>query len=418
MAVPEAAGLALAKPLAELQPAGVWKGRAEEDEVGLRALGQIERLTPLLGRHHLEPVVGQVVMEVPPSLGLGLGDEESGMHAADRSNGFLARPDVLFGKTATNDLQPSGTDVARRTTTEEVTITANGLRFHALAAGPADGPLVLCLHGFPEFSRSWRHQLPALADAGYRAVAPDLRGYGGTEKRGPYDVRTLAADAAALVRALGRERAVVVGHDWGGAIAWTAAHVEPDVVERLVVLNCPHPATLASELLRNPRQLARSSYIFLFQLPRLPEWMLTRERAAMVARSLRGGSHVRSAWPPEELDRYRDAFLRPGVATAALSYYRAAFRRPLTARRAASTRPISAPTLILWGVHDAALGEEVIATEKLAPWFAPGTVPEIRWIEEAGHFVQSEAPERVNAELLSWLGEARRSEAPGPENGP
>ena len=286
---------------------------------------------------------------------------------------------------------------------EEVTLTANGLRFHALAAGPPEGRLVLLLHGFPEFSRSWRHQLPALAGAGYRAVAPDLRGYGGTEKRGPYDSRTLAADAAGLVRALGHERAAVVGHDWGGAIAWTAAHSEPEVVERLVVLNCPHPATMSTELLRNPRQLARSSYIFLFQLPRLPEWLLTRERAAAVAKTLRGGSHVRSAWRPEELERYRDAFLRPGVAAAAVSYYRAAGRRPRASLRAARSRAITAPTLVLWGVHDRALGEELIAPEKLTPWFAPGNVPEIRLIEEAGHFVQNEAPERVNAELLSWL---------------
>ena len=291
---------------------------------------------------------------------------------------------------------------------EEVTLTANGLRFYGLAAGPADGPLVLLLHGFPEFSRSWRHQLPALAGAGYRAVAPDLRGYGRTDKRGPYDLRTLAADAAGLVGALGRERAVVVGHDWGGAIGWMAAHVEPDVVERLVVLNCPHPATMSAEILRNPRQLARSSYILVFQLPRLPERLLTRERAAAVAKTLRGGSHVRSAWPPEELERYREAFLRPGVAAAAVSYYRAAFRRPLASRRAARARPITAPTLVIWGAQDRALGEELIGPEKLEPWFATGTAPEIRRIEEAGHFVQNEAPERVNVELLSWLGEARR----------
>ena len=300
---------------------------------------------------------------------------------------------------------------------EEVTLNANGLSFHALSAGPPDGPLVLLLHGFPEFSRSWRHQLAALAEAGYRAVAPDLRGYGESERRGPYDLPTLTADAAGLVRALGRERAVLVGHDWGGAIAWAAAHREPEVVERLVVLNCPHPATMATELMRNPRQLVRSAYMLFFQVPRLPEWMLTRDDAALVARMLRGGSHVRAAWSREELDHYRHAFLRPGAAAAAISYYRAAFRRPLDSLRAARARRITAPTLVIWGVHDRALGEELIAPEKLAPWFAPGTVPEIRRIEEAGHFVQNEAPERVNAELLSWLG-GPTLEPPRAQDGP
>ena len=288
---------------------------------------------------------------------------------------------------------------------DELTVTANGLRVHALAAGPPDGSLVVCLHGFPEFSRSWRHQLPALAAAGWRAIAPDLRGYGRTDKQGPYDLRTLATDAAALVGALGRERATLVGHDWGGMIAWAAAHRAPRVVERLVIVNAPHPATMASELLRNPRQLVRSSYVFLYQLPWLPERLLSSNGGAAVARALRGGSAIRSAWPPDELDRYREAFLRPGVASASLGYYRALSRRPFVARAVARENPIAAPTLILWGLEDRFLGEELIAPEKLARWFAPGTAPAIRRLDGVGHFVQNEAPERVNEHLLSWLAE-------------
>ena len=289
---------------------------------------------------------------------------------------------------------------------EEVTLETNSLRFRALAAGPREGPLVLLLHGFPELSRSWRHQLPALAERGYRAVAPDLRGYGGSDKRGPYDLRTLSDDVVALVRTLGRERTVLVGHDWGGAIAWMTAHYHPSVVGRLVVLNCPHPATMPGELVRNPRQLARSAYVLLFQVPRLAEWLLTRRRALAVARSLRGASRVRSAWPDDETERYRQAFLQPGAASAALGYYRAAARQPLAARRAARARPISAPTLVIWGVGDPSLRQELVAPEKLEPWFAPGNLPLVRRIEGAGHFVQNEAPERVNAELLAWLGPA------------
>jgi pimeloyl-ACP methyl ester carboxylesterase len=286
---------------------------------------------------------------------------------------------------------------------EELRLEANGARFRAVADGPESAPLVLLLHGFPESSRSWRHQLPALAAAGFRAVAPDLRGYGGSDKHGPYDLETLAGDAAGLVASLGRERATVVGHDWGGAVAWGTAHHAPERVERLVVLNCPHPASMRRELLTNPRQLTRSSYMFFFQLPWLPERALTRDGARQIARALRGGSHVREAWPREELDRAREAFLRPGVASAALGYYRAAARRPDIARRLAARHPITAPTLILWGVHDRFLGEETIRPARLRPYFAPGNEPEIRRIEQAGHFVQNEAPERVNEELVDWL---------------
>jgi pimeloyl-ACP methyl ester carboxylesterase len=286
---------------------------------------------------------------------------------------------------------------------DELWLEANGVRFHALADGPTDAPLVLLLHGFPESSRSWRHQLPALADAGFCAVAPDLRGYGQSDTHGPYDLETLVADATGAIAALGRERATLVGHDWGGAIAWAMAHAAPERVERLVVLNCPHPATMSRELRTNPRQLARSSYMFLFQLPWLPERLLTRDGGRAVARALRGGSHVRDAWPREELDRAREAFLRPGVASAALGYYRAAARHPGSARRLAARGPITAPTLILWGVHDRFLGEETIRQERLRPYFAGGNVPTIVRIEEAGHFVQTEAPGRVNAELLGWL---------------
>jgi pimeloyl-ACP methyl ester carboxylesterase len=288
---------------------------------------------------------------------------------------------------------------------EHLRLHANGLDFHALAEGPHDGPLVLLLHGFPELSRSWRHQLPALAAAGLRAVAPDLRGYGESGKQGPYDLRTLAADVAGLVRALDRERAAVVGHDWGGAAAWGAAMYEPSVVERLAVLDCPHPFALARELLVNRRQLRRSLYMLFFLLPWLPEWVLTRRGATAVGRSLRGGSYVRGVWPRDETALYQRAFLAPGVAHAALGYYRAAARSARRWRREQPPR-VTAPVLILWGANDSALGLETIAPDRLEPYLASGNVPEVRVIEGAGHFLQNEAPQRVNAELLAWLAPA------------
>jgi pimeloyl-ACP methyl ester carboxylesterase len=289
---------------------------------------------------------------------------------------------------------------------ETLELEANDIRFHALADGPVEGPLVLCLHGFPELGRSWRHQLPALAAAGYRAVAPDLRGYGDTDLRGPYDVRTLVDDVEGLVAALGRERAVVVGHDWGGGVAWSTAMLRPSVVERLVVLNCPPPTELFRAMLRSPGQLAKSWYIVFFQLPWLPERRMAADGAAVVARALVGGAHRRGVWPAEELRIYRAAFARPGRAKAAIDWYRAAFRGALRPRRSRSSSRISAPTLVLWGVEDRFLRRELVAPERLRRVLADGNHATVTWIEDAGHFVQNEVPERVNAELLDWLGPA------------
>ncbi len=255
---------------------------------------------------------------------------------------------------------------------ETIEVEANGIRFAALADGPEDGPLVLLFHGFPESSASWTAQLPALAAAGLRAVAPDLRGYGGTDKRGPYDMRTLTDDVVGLIRALGRERASLVGHDWGGGVAWLVPHVHPALVDRLLVLNCPHPAVLGNELRRNPRQLWRSKYMFWFQIPWLAERVLVRLHA----------------------------FETPDEATPPLGYYRAAFRHPGLADRLARAQPIECPVKIVWGVRDPYLGVELTEPAKLAPYLAHE--PEIVKID-AGHFIQRDAPERVNEELVRFL---------------
>ncbi len=273
----------------------------------------------------------------------------------------------------------------------------------ALAQGPAGGPLVVLLHGFPELARSWRHQLPALAGAGYRAVAPDLRGYGGSDVAGPYDVETLTADLAALVRALGRPSATIVGHDWGGVIAWTAAARRPELVERLVILNCPHPARYARELLRSPGQLPRSLYVLLFLVPGLPERLLAWRRAWLVGATLRRLARRPAGWPPEEVEAYRRAFADVDRTRAALGYYRAAARRPLRTTRPAALPPIGAPTLILWGLRDPALVAAHVAPDRLAPLFAAGRMPTVHRLPAAGHLVQNDEPETVNRLLLLWL---------------
>jgi pimeloyl-ACP methyl ester carboxylesterase len=289
---------------------------------------------------------------------------------------------------------------------ESLNLTANGIAFHALADGPSDGPLVLCLHGFPELGRSWRHQLPALAAAGYRVVAPDLRGYGGTELQGPYDLRTLVGDVEALIASLGRRRAIVVGHDWGGAVAWSVAALRPSVVEKLVVLNCPPPHELARAMLRSPSQLLRSWYILFVQLPWLPERRMAENCAEVVARALVGGSHRRGVWSADELAAYRVAFARPGRAKAAIDWYRASFRRSLRPGRRRGLPPVQAPTLVLWGTEDRFLGRELADPGRLRRSLADGNEPTVVWIDDAGHFVQNEAPDRVNDELLLWLGPA------------
>lgn len=169
-------------------------------------------------------------------------------------------------------------------------VVANGLRFHVAMAGPADGPLVVLLHGFPEFWYGWRNQLSPLAEAGFRVWAPDQRGYNLSDKpRGvaAYAIGHLAADVAALIQTAGRERAIVVGHDWGGAVTWHLAEHFPERVERAVVVNVPHPTVMLHHLKRNPRQLWRSWYMFFFQLPWLPERLLTFRQGALLARSLR-----------------------------------------------------------------------------------------------------------------------------------
>jgi pimeloyl-ACP methyl ester carboxylesterase len=272
----------------------------------------------------------------------------------------------------------------------------NGLRLHYVEMGT--GPLVVLLHGFPEFWYSWRYQLPALAAAGFRAVAPDLRGYNESAKPphvADYRVESLADDVAGLVAALGERDAVVVGHDWGGAIAWSLPLRHPGLVRRLVVLNAPHPAAFLREL-RTPAQLLRSWYLFFFQLPALPEWILRAGDFASLERTLRTEPVRPGAFSDEDIRLYKRALSRRGALTAAINYYRAAFRR--LHRLARQLRPLSLPTLLIWGEHDRYLGLRLI--EGLEPW-----VPNLRLVRlpNASHWVQNDAPEEVSRLLVDFL---------------
>lgn len=275
-------------------------------------------------------------------------------------------------------------------------VEANGVRFHLAEAGA--GPLVLLLHGFPECWYSWRRQLPALAAAGYHAVAPDLRGYNLTDKpRGGYNIESLVADVAALIEALDEHEgsAHVVGHDWGGVIGWQTAWRRPERARTLVALNAPHPAAFAEHVRSHPFQLLASSYMLAMQIPHLPEWLLTRNDAAAVASALRRGAHRGSVFAPGDLEVYRRAMLRPGAAAAAINYYRQAIRQ---GTNVLPNTPITVPTLALWGIDDPLL--QIGSNRGLRGRVADLT---FKRIASCGHWTQQERPDAVNRELLAWL---------------
>jgi pimeloyl-ACP methyl ester carboxylesterase len=284
-------------------------------------------------------------------------------------------------------------------------IAANGARFHAAEFGR--GPLVVLLHGFPEFWWAWRSQIVLLGEAGYRVVAPDLRGYGASDKppRG-YDVITLAEDVAGMVRALGERQAVVIGHGWGALLGWTLATRRRDMVRRLAVISMPHPLRLRSALLHDPGQLRASGYGLRFQLPRLPERWLTRNEAANVGHLLADWSA--SDWPDAQTaSHYREAMCIPGVAHSVLEGYRWFFRslpRPDGVRAARLLHSgVGAPTLQLHGALDRCM---LPSTAKGSERYVRAAY-EWRLLDGVGHFPHEEAPQQVNDLLLDWLGRKR-----------
>jgi pimeloyl-ACP methyl ester carboxylesterase len=273
----------------------------------------------------------------------------------------------------------------------------NGIRMHYAIAG--SGPLVLLLHGFPDFWYTWRRQIGPLAER-FTVVAPDQRGYHETDKPGwGYSVDVLVTDALELARALGHERVMIVGHDWGGAVAWAAAIARPHRVSRLVSLNIPHPAIFAEHLRSNPRQLLRSSYMGFFQLPWLPELALSAGDYAVVERELR--RDLRDRISDAELQAHKDAISTPGTLTGGLNWYRAAARQGTRGLYAGTKMRCEVPTLIIHGDRDPYLGQELFAgNERFTSDLRVRAVP------GAGHWVHQWAPEVVNAELIGFLGGA------------
>ena len=280
--------------------------------------------------------------------------------------------------------------------------TVNGVRLHYVEYGK--GPLILLLHGFPECWYAWRYQLPALAQAGFRVVAPDLRGYNLSDKpRGvhAYRMECLIGDVKGLIQTLGEDRAVVVGHDWGGVIAWQLAISEPQMVKKLIILNAPHPQRYL-EALKTPGQLLRSWYVLFFQLPWLPELMIRSFGFAGLRQRLLNEPVHADAFDEVTVKVYQRALAQPGALTAALNYYRAGFRSLVRGLRP-NIQPIEMPTLVIWGEQDRYLGADLL--EGLEPWVKDLTVERFA---DASHWVQAEVPERVNERMLQFLRPPRR----------
>lgn len=277
------------------------------------------------------------------------------------------------------------------------------VRLHVVEAGT--GPLVVFLHGFPEFWYSWRAQVEAVAAAGYHAVAPDQRGYNlsshPTHVR-DYRIDRLVEDVIGLLDHLGEPRCVLVGHDWGAMVAWMVAHDHPERVERLIVCNVPHPLRMLQGL-TTARQLRKSWYIFFFQLPWLPERALGRDHFGAIARQMRREARHPERWPQDAVSRYREAMARRG-ARGPIHWYRAALRDlPKVLLR---LRRIECPVLVVWGRHDRHLGLELAAPP-------PRWVPNARLeVLDASHWLQHDAKDDLNSLILTFLQEGQAAKQP------
>lgn len=273
----------------------------------------------------------------------------------------------------------------------------NGISMRVWEAGPANGPVILFLHGFPEAGFAWQQQLQFFAARGYRALAPDQRGYSRSSKpRGirAYRIQTLVQDMVSLIALYTREKIILVGHDWGGGVAWHLAIHFPQLLHRLVIINMPHPQVMRQTLKQNRRQQLRSSYAAFFQLPLLPEWTCRAFGFRLLQRSLVRSS-VAGTFSPEQLEHYKEAWRQPGALTGMINWYRAyRFFKPKP------TGPVEPPTLVIWGKKDAFLLAEM-APQSVARCSAG----RLELVPDATHWIHHEQPERVSNLIFAFINE-------------
>jgi epoxide hydrolase 4 len=277
-------------------------------------------------------------------------------------------------------------------------VETNNIRLHCVTQG--EGELVILLHGFPEFWYSWRHQIPVLARH-FKVVVPDLRGYNYSDKPASgYDLDTLSSDVMGLIKSLGYTKAHIVGHDWGGAIAWHIAQKFPQVLDKLAILNAPHPQQFLQEIGTNLDQFRRSWYLFAFQMPGIPEWLIQQNIKEFVLNVFRGQAIRKGAFSAEDNQIYQEALAKPGVLEASLNYYRNFLAPQNWLNNLGTTqRLITSPTLVLWGEEDSMLSQKLtngMAKLVSAPF-------QLKLIPQCGHWIQQEVPQTVNRELISFF---------------
>lgn len=276
-------------------------------------------------------------------------------------------------------------------------IKTNGITLHVVTAGPAEGQPVVLLHGFPEFWYGWKEQIPALAAAGYRVIVPDQRGYNQSDKpKGikEYVIYKMVDDIVGLIEALGYTRANIIGHDWGAIVAWSLAILHPERVEKLGILNVPHPVVFQNTLRSNIGQLFKSWYVFSFQIPGLPEWIMSMGDYSSAANMIKRTGKP-TTFSDADLEKYKAAWRHEGALTGMINWYRAYIQKPPT--RPENVR-LAMPTLMIWGAQDQFLS--VVMAQPSIEFCDDG---KLVIIEDATHWVQHDAPERVNGLLLDFL---------------
>ncbi|MCY9010265.1 alpha/beta hydrolase [Bacillus inaquosorum] len=275
-------------------------------------------------------------------------------------------------------------------------VKTNGITLHVAAAGPEDGPLIVLLHGFPEFWYGWKNQIKPLADAGYRVIAPDQRGYNLSDKPDgidAYRIDTLRDDIIGLITQFTDEKAIVIGHDWGGAVAWHLASTRPEYLEKLIAINIPHPHIMTTVTPVYPPQWLKSSYIAFFQLPDIPEASLKENDYETLDKAI-GLSTRPELFSSEDVSRYKEAWKQPGALTAMLNWYRALRKGSLSEKTTCETVPYR----MIWGMEDRFLSKKLAKeTERHCP------NGHLIFVDEASHWINHEKPAIVNQLILEYL---------------